>query len=547
MEPGTVDRNTNLSRGFVICSVVIALLLGSAAFWGSNKQALGLFHDDGIYTVVAKSIYQGEGYRIISLPGAPPQTKYPFLYSYLLSWIWRLNPNFPQNIVVFKGLNAITLVGIFFLCLTFYRRSFAPLGFGAVIFSILVCANPIIFTFTDYVISDLLFVLLALTVLTICANEIDGPAATTLARISLLAVVTGLALLTRLAALPLVLAGGLFSFRIRRWRGLGIFAALVGLFIAPWLLWAAHYPQPSVDSLLAYYSAYDFAGAGSDLSGNSGAHQWSVIGGNARYLMDSFEMLYLTPLLPGLSIFAGALTLLGMVKSFCGKELTHWSFFLSSLLLLLFWPFHPGRYVAPLAPLLVLYLFRGAKTVENWVARSVWDSAFKPIVSKLAWTPVTFILVFISVWLSGFLLVRDDQNTRGLYGNRVPYRWEGFEESFAWIRAHTPADALLATAYDPMYYLYTGRRAIRPALHRPATYFYPYGRANPNVGSVNEIRPQLDQLKANYLIIDPLDGYAERSATSRLFDQLVLAYGDKAKNVFTSSDGKHRIYALSND
>ena len=37
------------------------------------------------------------------------------------------------------------------------------------------------------------------------------------------------------------------------------------------------------------------------------------------------------------------------------------------------------------------------------------------------------------------------------------------------------------------------------------------------------------------------------NATSRLFDQLILAYGDKAKNVFTSSDGKHRIYALSND
>ena len=192
MEPGKVDRNTNLSRGFVICSVVVAFLVGSAAFWGSNKQALGLFHDDGIYTVVAKAIYQGEGYRIISLPKAPPQTKYPFLYSYLLSWIWRLSPNFPQNIVAFKGLNAVTLVGIFFLCLMFCRRSFAPLGFGAVIFSILVCANPIIFTFTDYMISDLLFVLLALTVLTICANEIDDPAATTLARISLLAVVTGL-------------------------------------------------------------------------------------------------------------------------------------------------------------------------------------------------------------------------------------------------------------------------------------------------------------------------------------------------------------------
>src|SRR5262249_43009682 len=160
----------------------------------------------------------------------------------------------------------------------FYRRSFAPLGFGAVIFSILVCANPIIFTFTDYMISDLLFVLLALTILTICTKEIDDPAATTLGRISLLAVVTGLALLTRLAAVPLVLAGGLFAFRIRSWRGLGIFAALVGLFIAPWLLWMARYLQPQADSLLAYYSVYDFAGAGSATFGDQGARQWSVFG-----------------------------------------------------------------------------------------------------------------------------------------------------------------------------------------------------------------------------------------------------------------------------
>jgi hypothetical protein len=134
-----------------------------------------------------------------------------------------------------------------------------------------------------------------------------------------------------------------------------------------------------------------------------------------------------------------------------------------------------------------------------------------------------------------------------LYGNRVPYGWAGFDESFAWIRAHTPADALLATAYDPMYYLYTGRRAIRPALHRPATYFYPYGEPKPKVGSLAEIKPQLDQLKTSYLIIDPLDGYAERDATLQLLDQLVKAYGEKARNVFTSADGKHRIYAISAD
>ena len=129
----------------------------------------------------------------------------------------------------------------------------------------------------------------------------------------------------------------------------------------------------------------------------------------------------------------------------------------------------------------------------------------------------------------------------------MPYSWRGFDETFAWIREHAPADALLATAYDPMYYLYTGRQAIRPALHRPATYFYPYGEAKPDVGTVEEIKPQLDKLKVRYLIIDPLDGFAEGKATIKLFENLVTAYGDRAKNVFTSTDGKHKIYALAAD
>ena len=46
------------------------------------------------------------GYRIISLPGEPYQTKYPFLYSYLLSWAWSLNPQFPDVIAL---LNFVTV------------------------------------------------------------------------------------------------------------------------------------------------------------------------------------------------------------------------------------------------------------------------------------------------------------------------------------------------------------------------------------------------------------------------------------------------------
>ena len=118
----------------------------------------------------AKRLQQGDGYRIVSLPSAPAQTKYPFLYSYLLSWLWALNPSFPQNIALLKGLNVAVFVAIFFVAAIYYRRSASGSTTAAVLFAVLVCGNPIIFGFTDYVLSDLWLVLLSLCALALCAG-----------------------------------------------------------------------------------------------------------------------------------------------------------------------------------------------------------------------------------------------------------------------------------------------------------------------------------------------------------------------------------------
>ena len=71
MERIEAIHKATVSRPFAVAVIAIAPLLGGAALWGANSKILGLFHDDGIYTVVAKSLYQGDGYRIISLPSAP--------------------------------------------------------------------------------------------------------------------------------------------------------------------------------------------------------------------------------------------------------------------------------------------------------------------------------------------------------------------------------------------------------------------------------------------------------------------------------------------
>ena len=95
-----------------------------------------------------------------------------------------------------------------------------------------------------------------------------------------------------------------------------------------------------------------------------------------------------------------------------------------------------------------------------------------------------------------------------------------------------------------MYYLYTGRKAVRPWIHRPETYFYPYGNASPDLGSVEEIRSHLEELGVRFLIVNPMEGYSERVAVAELFDNLVQSYEVRPELVFESSDGLHRIYAL---
>ena len=116
-------------------------------------------------------------------------------------------PSFPGNILALKTLNISVLVGIFFLAIRFYRRVVPAARLGALIFAVLVCTNPTLFTYTDYVVSGLLFVLFALAELFMARAKTDSSASTAIPL--RLAAVSGLACLTRLAAAPLVFAGAM--------------------------------------------------------------------------------------------------------------------------------------------------------------------------------------------------------------------------------------------------------------------------------------------------------------------------------------------------
>ena len=157
--------------------------------------------------------------------------------------------------------------------------------------------------------------------------------------------------------------------------------------------------------------------------------------------------------------------------------------------------------------------------------------------------PIALLMGLNVLWFRTYNRPAIDDHVRG-FAVHFTYGWSGFAETFEWVRHHTAENDLLATPYDPMYYLYTGRRAVRPWFHHPETYFYPVGRAVPNLGDPAGIRDALNDLGVRYLMIDPLDGYAERVAAPQLFERLLSTYPIRPRLVFTSRDSAHKIYDL---
>jgi hypothetical protein len=530
---------------FFPLAIFLGLLVGIASVWSSNKETLGLFHDDGIYTVVAKSLSEGAGYRIISLPTAPDQTKYPFVYSYILSWLWSLYPKFPDNIGVLKAANGAFLAAIFVLSYLFYRQHSARKESEGLLFAALVCINPAVFSFADFTVSDVLFLMLCLSAF--LTLDVCQQARARVVSVALLAVIVVIACLTRSAAVPLAVGAAVHLAWSKRYRDLTLYVCLVLLFITPWWLWVGTHSNQTAGSLLQYYSSYSSEPPAFVTMWFDPFDAIEIISGNLLYIVVALDLILQSKMIPGLLLPVGVLLILGVRTSFNDQTVFFRSYLLLYLVLVISWPFHPARYLIPLVPGIYFFLFRGVHAAEGYLNNLMISEIRQKILYHSVRVTFALVVVLQVGWISHYLFSKDVTTTRAWFGVRVPASWQGFSETFQWIRSHTDDKAVLATVYDPMYYLYTGRRAIRPGFHKPQTYFYPYGEAVADIGKVNEIKSELKALGVSVLVIDPLDGFAEGRAYLRLFNELLRSYSIRPELKFTSSDLKHRVYVLPED
>lgn len=207
----------------------------------------GLFVDDAWYIVLATSIAEGHGFRLISSATTPIMPAFPPGFPALLAPIVAVAPRFPDNVLALKAVSMAAMSGVAVATYWYLARVHeAPRRVAAVVTVITVMLPAFVFLTTSTVMAEPVFACaqLALALAVERAARADDRAG--LYRAGVCGAVAGLTMLIRMAGVAGVAAGGVYLFLRRGTKSAVVFTAIAMASFVPWALYAAaNQPTPA--------------------------------------------------------------------------------------------------------------------------------------------------------------------------------------------------------------------------------------------------------------------------------------------------------------
>jgi hypothetical protein len=384
------------AAGFALVLAIYLLRLNSAA---------GLMVDDGWYVLLAKSLADGTGYRMISSPFPDVVPLYPPGFPALLSLVFQISSAFPQNVWLLKSVSIAAMLGVGVLTYWYLKGRDMESELAACIAIAVTITPAFVFLATSTVMTECVFTLCQLGALVLIHHSVQN---TAVRRAPVLTIAAALAaaanVLIRSAGISVVLAIGLWLVKERLWKRAALFGGVVVICILPWMLFArAHAPTPAQRTTHGGSIVYSYGEqiwmrwAGDPASGTITLRD--VPSRVAANVVDVFARgmggIFAPSLLRGpaesgeemvalggaaglgfgsmgsargtmaISIALSALVLLGFVQT-ARTRLTAAELLLPiSLAIILVWPFWTFRFVVPLTPYLFFYLVAGIRTLAS--------------------------------------------------------------------------------------------------------------------------------------------------------------------------------------
>jgi hypothetical protein len=459
MSPARLGARSALGDAWVIGIIVATIALAIALAAIPNWPA-GVFQDDGIYVVLGKALASGEGYRYLNLPGAPYATHYPPGYPLFLALLWKLSPEFPQNMAVFTFANAGFLGLAAFATFRYARSQLGLSTLGAGVVAVAGTVSIPALMFGVFVLSEPMFMALLLIVLAYAERQ-AGKAEW---RDGLFVGLAGGALAMVRSTGMFVVPAFVLVLLFRRRFAAAVCAAIgCAVFVVPWHLWVAAHGAEIPPVLLGKYGPYD-----AWLSNAIRAHGFpflrDVILRNGRALYAMLWMMFTggesspKPFHIPAAIGAATVLALGAWRLVRRAPVTGW-FLAAYMALVVVWPFDPTRFVWALLPLFAAMLALGVGAISR-IAPTSRPQHFMQGVA----------LAGCAVLVGGFAMYNVN-GVRQQWRDSIPRVTAARATPVVeWVRAATrPAD-IIAMEDDPLMYLYTGRRAVPVGTLTPEEY-----------------------------------------------------------------------------
>ena len=545
----------------LVVALIAACLIYLAAL---TPDSFGFYHDDGIYVTTAKALATGRGYRIISLPSEPVQTKYPPFYPFLLSLIWRVNPHFPSNILPMMLLSVLATLACLALAWFYLTKYCYASRWQALLVVGMVAINWRTIVLGTGIYSEMLYTALSLAVLCL-AEEYEREWGHWLIGCGL-GLVVGLAILTRTAGITLLVAVALYYVRRRQLGRALLPVAVAGCFVLGWAAWSYVNKSPPEGGVNAvYYTDYfrDLNDIVTDMQAQNNASKIAVLltiaGKNAYMLiMVSVPLVclglsydwpqslggYSYLIAISLIFIAFVLTVVGFLRHLSGGLRLLHIYVISYLVLHLFWPYGVyDRFLIPLLPFLLLFMI----TELEWLVRLV-----RKELTPASQAARKISAGFVALTLAGLIGVGLYGNGLGLYGSlgrskrAMTSRATEDAKSINWINEHTDASDVLVCYRDPLYYLYTGRKATRSSTRGTRQTDRQQPNHDEGAGTIFRI---IDQNDARYLICTASDFELQEQPDlqRQSLKALLEEHPQVFVPVFESGSGQSVIYRINRD
>ncbi len=519
-----------LHRRDWLTALGLALLLVIIGYCQMVVGVCGIYHDDAVYVSTAKSLAEGQGYRLINLPDSPLQTKYPILYPALLALIWKLWPAFPDNLLVMQWLTLLTS-GVTIALAYLYLIRFHYFSRGVAAAACLLCITaPFFLYFCGLTLSEMPFAFLFILLLWTLDRHMADPDKRR-SRQFLLGVILALPFLSRSIGAVFVPIGlALLISYGRPWRLATLGATSIML---PWTLWMVYGPKWHDSALAAYYTNYLSWWSSFVIPHVSGMvflnTLWTFMG-SVFIGLGIFNSDYYFPVRAWpVSVLFGSVGFIGLISHLRSRRVLP-CLLIGYLLVVLVWPWPPLRFLIPVLPFLLAYLLN-----------SVWKLLAKiPSIGLLA---TCAIIALLAVNLSIVSQTVNISKTTGypfFKPLKEPVAWSSYENVFLWIRENTEAVDVIASGLDTMLYLYTGRRGFRPFFANPMSMFY--GQNGPPLGTVEEMMRFIKAYDARYFVQLPMPGFSEEKPLFEFVKHVQEKYPGLLKPVYVGEDSRFVVF-----